>query len=231
MDYGHVMKEGVLYALFDDSGSATGLPNSFHGIYKSNTRYLDRIEWSLGDFEFTPIHRDTRSGYFHRYILTNRHDPDFRFQSFPGHALQLTVEKGLSDRSYAERLTLTNLSEHRIEEELTFLFRFDFSDVAEVRGMLPAEEQRRIETKIETERMIHVAYDGKDGFHAEATLQFTRPFAISKEGRLQFFVALEPKACFEVEVSIDFGCGATSVAEATTEGATGFWVMMALSIF
>ncbi|HKW86823.1 MAG TPA: amylo-alpha-1,6-glucosidase, partial [Nitrospiraceae bacterium] len=204
-DRSRVLKQGETFAVFDCYGDIQPVLLSEQGLYYEGTRFLSRLELSVGDDR--PMLLSSTVKADNALFTVDLTNPDICRNGevvIPRGTLHLLRTKFLWQGACYERLCISNYESVSIDVALSFLFEADFADIFEVRGRKRARKGQHLQETIEVES-VHLAYEGLDGVIRRTHVKCSpRPQRISSS-TVGFEISLQPKeeATFLLTVSCE----------------------------
>lgn len=204
-DRTRVLKQGETFAVFDRYGDIQPVPRTEQGLYDEGTRFLSRLELSLGNDR--PVLLSSILKADNALFAVDLTNPDVSHNGavvIPRGTLHLLRTKFLWDGACFERICITNYGTASLDIGFTFRIATDFADIFEVRGKTRASKGRFLQERIET-GSLHLAYEGLDGVvrrtHVESSPQ---PQKISSS-LMDFRLSLQPKeeASFRLTITCE----------------------------
>ena len=192
-DRTRVLKEGETFGVFDRYGDIQSVPRTEQGLYDEGTRFLSRLELSLGNDR--PVLLSSTIKLDNALLAVDLTNPDVCRDGtmiLPRGTLYLLRTKFLWQGACYERLSISNYGAEPLDVSFTFQFAADFADIFEVRGKTRARKGHYLPERIEA-GSLHFAYEGRDGVirrtHVECSPQ---PQKISSS-LMKFAFRLQPK--------------------------------------
>ena len=186
------LKHGDMFAVLDSHGDIGASPGEADGLFHSDTRFLSHIELLIDGRQPLLLGSNLRDDNTQLSIdLTN---PDFLVDG------RIVLQKDLLHiartiflwRGTAyQRLAVHNHADHRIELSLSILFRSDFADLFEVRGLRRARRGSAVPHVIARDRVL-LGYQGLDGEARRTTLAFDPPPTDLAIGSASYRLELAP---------------------------------------
>lgn len=211
-DRSYVLKDGELFAIFDQFGDVQSAGTGSQGLYLGGTRHLSRLALLVAGAP--PLLLSSTVRLDNAVMVVDLTNPDLegaKGDSLRGDTLHIRRMKLLLGQAYWEELTVQNHSSAPFEFILSVLFDCDYADVFEVRGMRRAKRGERLAARVDNGQTVH-GYRGLDGVLRQTAVRFnTKPDALTAY-RADFRVALEPKAQKTIVLEI--------VCESNAESAT-----------
>lgn len=162
-DRTRVLKQGETFAVFDRYGDIQSVPRTEQGLYDEGTRFLSRLELSLGGDR--PVLLSSTLKADNALFAVDLTNPDVCRDGtvvVPRGTLYLLRTKFLWQGACYERLHISNYGVAPLGVAFTVRFAADFADIFEVRGKTRARKGRYLQEKIEP-GSLHFAYEGCDG--------------------------------------------------------------------
>ena len=186
------LKHGDTFAVVDSHGDLGASAGESDGLFHKDTRYLSQLEVLVNGLPPLLLGSNLRDDNSLLSIdLTN---PDFFVDG------RIVLQKDLLHiartiflwRGTAyQRLAARNHSEHSIELTLTILYRNDFADLFEVRGLRRARRGSATYRTVGTNRAL-LSYRGLDGTERSTTLAFDPAPDELDTGKAVYRLALAP---------------------------------------
>jgi glycogen debranching enzyme len=171
-DRSRVLKHGDTFAVFDHCGDMKVGGLDEEGLYHLGTRHLSELVLRLdGDRPFFLGSTLSREDGHLSVALTNHDTLEGGVVVNPLGTLQLAVTKLLWNATCYQRLKLKNYGRLPMSLVITSVFAADFADIFEVRGMTRKARGRRLEPRIERNRVV-LGYRGLDDVERRTVLTF-----------------------------------------------------------
>lgn len=184
------VKEGDLFLYTNALGHAPGTENSVLGLYHRDTRYLSRLELTIGGRLPVLLSSSAERGYAASVELTNLEArmPDGR--TLPQATVHVRRNCFLSDRLH-ELVHVRNYHHSAVELLLDLHFDADYADLFEVRGLRRRRRGTRFAPKVEGDTLT-LSYLGLDEVLRKTVITFEEPPESIKQGRARYRLRLEP---------------------------------------
>ena len=199
------LKNGDAFGVFDRNGDIYPGADAVDGLYWRDTRYLSRLELSLGGAAPTLLSATLRDDNATLTSdLSNAELPESDGKpEVPAGAMHLQRSRFLWQGACYERLTVRNFGQRPAALSLELAFAADFADLFEVRGMhrdrhgehLPAEHAAG---------QVTLAYLGLDRKRRATTLRFDPAPERIEDGAAQFDLDVPPGGRCAIYVEIGF---------------------------
>jgi glycogen debranching enzyme len=192
-DRTRVLKQGETFAIFDRYGDISSVPRSEQGLYDEGTRFLSRLELSLGNDRPVLLSSTLRGdNALFAVDLTNPDVCRDGTMVVPRGTLYLLRTKFLWQGACYERLSISNYGSAPLEVAFTIRFAADFADIFEVRGKTRARKGRYLPERLEPGN-IHFAYEGRDGMIRRTLVQCSPQPQKTSSSQMDFAIHLQPK--------------------------------------
>jgi glycogen debranching enzyme len=198
------LKYGDMFAVLDSHGDIGASPGEADGLFHSDTRFLSHLELLIDGRQPLLLGSNLRDDNTLLSIdLTN---PDFLVDG------RVALQKDLVHiartiflwRGTAyQRLAVHNHADHRISLVLSLLFRSDFADLFEVRGLRRTRRGSAAPRVIGPGRVL-LGYQGLDGEARRTTLTFDPPPTDLSVGGAAYQLDLAPGEMRPIFVAV--GC-------------------------
>ena len=186
------LKYGDTFAVVDTYGDIGASAGDADGLFHNDTRFLSHLELLVNGEQPLLLGSTLRDDNTLLSIdLTN---PDFFVDG------RIVLQKDLlhisrtiflwRGRAY-QRLAVRNHGDHSISLSLTLLFRSDFADLFEVRGLHRARRGSAVNRVTGADRAL-LSYVGLDGRSRTTTLTFDPPPNELGAGKASYHLALAP---------------------------------------
>src|SRR5262245_23170328 len=190
------------FAIFDEAGDIPLASQQTYGLFCRGTRFLDRFELRLnGEFPLLLSAAPSDDGSELVSYLSN---PDERRGGevvVVRDTIALHRRKALIDGALFEVLQLHNYGAAPLAVRLTVLFRADFLDIFELRGVERAHRGSYDVARIEGDS-VRLRYRGLDEVEREALLRFTPAAWQLEDGRAELMLELVPGETTSAEIAV-----------------------------
>jgi len=196
-----VSKHGDTFAVFDTHGDVLSDTGSEHGLYHDGTRFLSRLELTLGTRQ--PLLLSSTISGDNVVFAADLTNPDVIKDGhpvLPRGLLHVFRSRVLFEGGCVERLRIANHALHPIEAPIAVHFDADFADIFEVRGTPRPRRGQRVPDLPGRTRGFR--YRGLDGVERRTSIQSTPAPDRTSDGSFLFRVQLEPHASTEIEIVI-----------------------------
>lgn len=212
-DRTRVLKQSETFAAFDRYGDIQSVPRTEQGLYDEGTRFLSRLELSLGNDRPVLLSSTVRAdNALFAVDLTN---PDVCRDGaviVPRGTLYLLRTKFLWQGACYERLCISNYGVTPLDAAFTVRFAADFADIFEVRGKTRAKKGCFLPERIEA-GSLHFAYEGLDGVIRRTHVECSpHPQKISSS-QMDFAFRLQPKE--EATYVLTVACESTGLVRSS----------------
>lgn len=214
--FSHVIKQDAYFFVAGESGDAPGGPNSAFGLYLGDTRVLSRYAVSASPGAMHTTSASFRAGDRGRVVLLAD-----EASSLEDPARQVVIERRpVIAGGMFERISAANCGDEPAELQLWIEIDADFRDMFEVRGMTRKARGRLEDPEVE-KGLVRFRYRGLDQLDYVTEVHFSpAPAAVEAAGaadgdnrglRAVFPINLEPKARWELDVSVRASIGGRAV--------------------
>lgn len=197
------LKEGDTFAVFDRFGDASPIGAGGQGVYHRGTRVLSQHEFRLGNQR--PLLLSSTVHERSAFVAVDLTNPDIPVDSqhfLARGTIHIFRAQFLWRGALYCRTRVSNYGEMALDSDLTFIFDADFVDVFEVRGV--TRNRRGAKQAQAAGPVATIGYDGLDGRHRQARLEFSRdPAELSPSGA-RFTVRLPPRQPVDLFHTITF---------------------------
>jgi glycogen debranching enzyme len=166
-----VIRHNGAFLLMDRNGDVPLRPETGLGLYRDDTRFLSRYDFSFCDAEPVRLLTTASLGFAAQQVFTNP-----RMHSADGHELpRSTVEvrrQRVISSVLEEVVRVTSFHVQPIELEFRYTFDADFADILEVRG-LERPRRGRVERGRQSDRSLDFAYLSRDGVRLRTVVEFS----------------------------------------------------------
>lgn len=212
-DRARVLKYGRLFSVFDHLGDVQTSGLGEQGLFFEGTRHLSEFLLRLWDARPLPLSSTIETNNFRFSAhLTNLDVSQLDRVVIPRGTFHLQRSKFLWHDVCYEELAFVNYGSFALRVPFTMTFGADFADIFEVRGMHRQKKGRRLEDRVEKDRVV-LSYEGLDKQIRQTRIQFDpAPESISAS-QLRFEVHLQPAqmSTFHLAISSDARAALDSV--------------------
>jgi glycogen debranching enzyme len=186
------LKYGDTFAVVDSFGDIGASPGEADGLFHKDTRFLSRLELLVNGLQPLLLGSNLRDD--NSLLSVDLTNPDFFADG------RIVLQKDLLHiertiflwRGTAhQRLAVHNHGDRRIDLSLTILYRSDFADLFEVRGLHRARRGSATHSALDPARAL-LAYRGLDGELRHTTLVFDPPPTELSPDKAVYRLKLEP---------------------------------------
>ena len=142
-----VIKEDELFLYADDEGLIPAAENSPLGLYFRDTRFLSRLEMTIGGRAPMLLSSTAERNYLSSAEFTNLEIRGAGGEIIPQTSVHVRRTRLVSDRVY-ELLRIKNYHSAPVEVVIELTFDADFRDMFEVRGMRRRKRGTRLAPKV-----------------------------------------------------------------------------------
>lgn len=207
-----VLKQGETFAVFDRYGDIQSVPRTEQGLYDGGTRFLSRLELSIGNDRPVLLSSTLRAD--HALFAVDLTNPDVCRHGtvvVPRGTLYLLRTTFLWQGACHERLCLSNYGAAPLDVAFTLRFAADFADIFEIRGKTRARKGRHLPEKIEA-GSLRFAYEGRDDAIRRTHVECSPHPQKTASSLMEFAFRLQPKeeATFDLTITCEFARRVTS---------------------
>ncbi|MGZ4199503.1 MAG: amylo-alpha-1,6-glucosidase [Thermoleophilia bacterium] len=196
-----VIKEDELFMYTDDEGLIPAADNSPLGLYFRDTRFLSRLEMTVGGRPPVLLSSTAERNYLSSAEFTNLAIKGADGEAIPQTSVHVRRTRLVSDRVY-ELLRIKNYHSAPVEVVVELTFDADFRDMFEVRGMRRHKRGTRLAPKTDG-NVLTLAYYGLDEVLRKTIVRFEQVPARLQGGTATFRVSLAPRERKVVRFSIE----------------------------
>lgn len=204
-----VMKHDALMYVLDETGMIPGGNNSAYGLYRDDTRTLNKLRYVLNGQAPELLSKDVK-GYCATFVYGIRQRKKDADRSIVLKR-EVAMYQGVS-----ERFTVTNFSSEETNVAVAICTNADFKDMFEVRGFQSKEKPRHIDTT--TGAFLRYGYPA-DAIYTELNMT-SQPQAAMLPGGFNWTVKLKPGQSSTAELTITSLTGTSSVMEKESQNWT-----------
>jgi glycogen debranching enzyme len=186
-----VIKEGEIFVSSDEEGHIPAFENSPLGVYFRDTRYLSRLEMTIGGKAPVLLSSTADRDYSCSIEFTNLECRGLDDAVIPQTSLHVRRTRLVAD-SVHELLRIKNHHSEPVEVLIELTFEADFADMFEVRGYRRRKRGTRLAPK-STDDTLTLAYYGLDEVLRKTVVRFDRPPAAIEGGVASFRLLLAPR--------------------------------------
>ncbi len=162
-DQNKVLKSGNSFAIFDRFGDIQPLGLGEQGIFYQGTRFISRLELRID--KKRPLLLNSKLNQENNLFVIDLTNPDFKINGdtiIPRGSLHIFRSKFLWQQSCYERIRFSNYSQHTVSFEICLIYRADYADIFEVRGLRRARRGKILPENIQAQD-VTLSYEGLDG--------------------------------------------------------------------
>lgn len=193
-----VLKHGSHFLVMDESAAIPDCNTLGYGYYRNDTRFLSQWELNIDDVPLSLLSSRTEDGYGGSFLYTNPQTAHLEQQK-----LSIQREIVLGDMLW-ERVTFENYENHEVRFRFNLIFKADFADMFEVRGLNRDKRgERMVPVSSPDGQSVFLAYKGIDGVLMETHVEFhgLRPLSV-EDGHVSFDVHIASKQTVFFETCI-----------------------------
>ena len=196
-----VIKNDDLFLTSDTSGDIR--PDSAHGLYMSDTRFLSRMELTINGKRPMLLYSAADENVLARIRLTNAHDESEGRVRLWRETIELVRERFIHGGVLYETIRMKNFATKPVAFELGMAFDADFRDMFQVRGFKPADPLGRVTERKAEETRWHAVYMGADGCRRETAVAWdVKADAFTEQGEVTFAIRLAPGEEREIRFTV-----------------------------
>src|SRR5262245_2054432 len=186
------LKYGDTFAVFDTHGDIGASSGDADGLFHKDTRFLSHLEL-LVDGQ-SPLLLGSNLRDDNSVLSIDLTNPDFYVDGrivLQKDLLHISRTTFLWQGAAWQRLAVRNHGDHRIALTLTILYRSDFADLFEVRGLHRQRRGSATERMLGQDRVL-LLYTGLDGVTRNTMLTFDPPPSELVAGKALYHLELDP---------------------------------------
>lgn len=190
----YVLKDGELFAVFDQFGDIQSAGSGSQGLYYGGTRHLSRLALLIE--KTPPLLLSSTVRLDNAAMAVDLTNPDLESAAGAGpvsDTLHIRRTKLLYGEDYWEEVTLQNHGQSACTVTVSLLFDCDYKDVFEVRGVQRKSRGAPQWPSVEGETVTH-SYIGLDGALRRTMVRFFTTPDVLASHRADFHLRIEPKA-------------------------------------
>jgi glycogen debranching enzyme len=195
----HVIKARNVFMVMDDAGEITPPGVADLGVYRSDTRFLSRLEVRIDARRPTVLSSVTYANELAICDLTQvglESAPEFE-----AHYLHVRREIRAEPEAIIERIRLTNFVGRELAIRLSLDFGADFADLFEMRGVKRGRRGDYFRPLCAEDGLLF-RYRGLDGLLRSTLVQLDPPPATCEGGGVSYVLRLAPVETREVRLRI-----------------------------
>jgi glycogen debranching enzyme len=185
-----VIRHNGSFMLMDRNGDVPIGNTSGLGLYRDDTRYLSRYEFSFSEAAPVRLLTTAALGFAAEQVFTNPSLRTVDDQNLPRGVVEVRRQRAIGD-VLEERLLVTSFHLQPIELEFRYTFDADFADIFEVRGLV-RPDRGTAEPPKHGLRSISFAYRGRDGVRMSTLIQFSQQPDYLSDRSAVFRLSLAP---------------------------------------
>jgi glycogen debranching enzyme len=202
----NVLKDGDMFAVFNQDGNIRPFGFENHGLYFEGTRFLSRYVFQVDKKH--PLLLSSTVREENELMTVDFSNPDLiksENKVLAKDQVHFMRSCFLKQQVLHERICVSNFSLEPIEISFGFDFDADYSDIFEVRGMERKQRGEEQEAKV-TEDSVELGYMGLDQILRRTCLKFIPRPSLVQQNRVEFSLTLQPKEHKDFFISV--GCSA-----------------------
>ena len=196
-----VIKEDELFMYTDDEGLIPAAESSPLGLYFRDTRFLSRLEMTIGDRPPVLLSSTAERDYLSSAEFTNLEIKGAGGEKIPQTSVHVRRTRLIADRVY-ELLRVKNYHSVPVEVVIELTFDADFRDMFEVRGLRRHKRGTRLAPKIDGDTLT-LAYYGLDEVLRKTIVRFEHSPTRLAGGTARFRLNLAPRERKVLRFSIE----------------------------
>jgi len=209
-----VLKQGEMFAIFDNYGDIQPVTHSQSGLFHRGTRHLSRWELDIcGGQRLLLLNSTLRDD--NGVLKVDMTNPDLNLKGagfIPKGTLHVHRESFLLESRCYERITLSSYGPWDLEIDVSLHFDADFADIFEVRGT-KRNVKGRLEPPERTEDGMKLVYVGLDGIHRSTVMRFSlKDFALDERNVARFPLRIPARESAQLDVVTTVIATPTTVA-------------------
>ncbi len=195
-----VIRHNGAFLLMDTNGDVPLHNNSGLGLYRDDTRYLSRYEFSFSEVAPVRLLTTAALGFSAEQVFTNPSMCTVDDHELPRGAVEVRRQRTMGE-SLEERLLVTSFHAYPIELDFRYTFDADFADIFEVRGLLRAAHGV-LKAPEHQRRSIAFTYTGLDGVRMRTLVAFSREPEFLSDRSAVFRLVLNPRQVAVLSLTI-----------------------------
>ena len=207
-DQTRVLNFGDTFAIFDRWGDSRQIGQGVQGIYHEGTRFLSDLEFRINGYRPMLLSSSIKNENEEFSIdLTN---PNIRLDNglmLDKGVIHIGRNKFLLEGICYETITLQNYDSNPHSLEASFIFRSDFSDIFEVRGMTRQKRGTVLPPEVASHGDLKLSYLGLDEIKRTTWIRFEAGREWIEGSSIVYPVRLEPGERTEIRYTLQFQIG------------------------
>jgi glycogen debranching enzyme len=215
-DQTRVLNFGDTFAVFDRWGDAKQLGEGLQGIYHEGTRFISDLEFRINGHRPMLLSSGIKMENEEFSIdLTNPHIPLDNGLILEKGVIHIGRSKFLQEGICYESIILHNYDTRAHSLELSFIFRSDFADIFEVRGMKRKKKGQVLPAELSHEGHLKLAYLGLDNIKRTTWIRFDAGKEWIEGSSIVYPVRIDAGSKLEIRYSLQFQIGENDIAPDT----------------
>ncbi|MGH2448013.1 MAG: glycogen debranching N-terminal domain-containing protein, partial [Chloroflexota bacterium] len=205
-----VIRENGVFLLMDKCGNVPRRNESGFGLYRNDTRFLSRYEFSFSQAAPIMLLSTAALGFAAEQVSTNPGMTSLDGTSLRRESIEVRRQRIIGD-GVEEHLRVTSFDARPITLECRYSFAADFADIFDVRGLSPKQRGRLAPVK-RSERSLAFGYEALDGRQLHTRIDFSAEPASLNDSDAVFHLKLRPRETATLSLSISMPAEAASPA-------------------
>ncbi|MEO8465367.1 MAG: amylo-alpha-1,6-glucosidase [Gammaproteobacteria bacterium] len=210
----HVLKRGETFAVFDDFGDIEGRPHGREGLYHAGTRYLSRLQLTLGSHR--PLLLSSTVRRDNAVMTVDLTNPDLYTggrHALARGTLHINRSRFLWEDCCYELIRIRNFSLATVAIDVALHFDADFADIFEVRGEVRSARGEQQLAQCTHDGLL-LAYRGLDSLVRRTAITCQPPADHVENCQLHFDLILGSRA--EKSILLTMACESDAARPAPT---------------
>jgi glycogen debranching enzyme len=212
-DQTRVLNFGDTFAIFDRWGDAKQIGQGVQGIYHQGTRFISDLEFRINGYR--PMLLSSNIKLENEEFSVDLTNPNIRLDNglhLEKGVIHIGRSKFLQEGICYESITLHNFDVRPHTLQASFIFRSDFVDIFEVRGMKRKDRGEIIPTEVSSDGHLKMSYVGLDNVKRTTWIRFEAGREWIEGSSILYPVRLDAGEHIEIRYTLQFQVGENDVA-------------------
>lgn len=195
-----VFKHGPTFMVATPEGMLSQAASTACGVYCDDTRYLNKLEWSVDGKRPSLLSSFTDHGYKGQFVYGVKASKEA-----PDNTVSITRDIVISDSNSVglnDRLKITNYGATDRKLSIGLIVDSDFADMFEVRGAKRDRHGKVNAVERKNPRSVHLSYVAVNGHTYNTCIGFNRAPSEANGKQSKFHLTVKPGQTETIDVSI-----------------------------
>lgn len=195
-----IIRENGVFLLMDKTGNVPKQNESGFGLYRDDTRFLSRYEFSFSSTAPIMLLSTAALGFASEQVSTNPSMTSLDGTKLRRESIEVRRQRNIGT-GVEEHLRVTSFDTGPITLECRYSFAADFADIFEIRG-LPTRQRGRMEPPERGARSLTFGYVALDGRQLRTHIEFSTEPAYLDNTVAVFHLQLQPRETTTISLTI-----------------------------